>query len=106
MLIAGNPDHPEWDIAIDLLDDLALSSGYRTDDLAERLRDKAKAEARDIWARDPAPVSSGREVAEEVKTVIRWKAEDDHPSQQVIEDYRSVPRNVRVPSHMRIPGRG
>jgi hypothetical protein len=103
VLISGDHGHPEWDAAIDLMDDLALSSGYRTDDLAERLRQKGMEEARDFFARTPEPAPSGQEIRDEVITMVMQKSADEYSPGNIIEDYRKIPRNVTVPSHMRTP---
>lgn len=103
--------HPEFDAFLESLDDVALACDYRTDDLSERLRQKAIDESRELFRREPEPAPSGREVVDsihssfEVARQNKWL--DESPS--VIEDYRTanpIPRNYAVRDYMRIPGKG
>jgi hypothetical protein len=55
VLLSGQEDHGEFQAAYNSLDDVCLTSGYRTDDLSERLRLKAVQETRDNFARTPEP---------------------------------------------------
>jgi hypothetical protein len=109
ILQAGDDSHGEWDVAIDLMDDLSQASKYRTDDLSERLLQKARSETQAEFARDPEPVPSGREIVDselismEVASVNR--ALENTPSR--IDDYRSpigaLPRNDIVRDALRVP---
>jgi hypothetical protein len=106
-LIGNNTEHGEYDAFLESLDSIAQATGYRTDDLAERLRQQAIAEQRELFRWTPEPAPSGAEVVAETAGTLQYKAEDAKPSTQLIEDYRHVPRNVVVPSHMRtsrVPG--
>src|ERR1035437_8670360 len=58
--------HPEFDAFLESLDDVALACDYRTDDLSERLRQKAIDESRALFRREPEPAPSGREVVDSI----------------------------------------
>jgi hypothetical protein len=109
VLLAGDDSHPEYDVFLDSLDDVAASTGYRTDELAERLRQKAMQQSRDIFRRSPEPAPSGGEVVSEMMTGMERMAEAKAAEQTVsrIDDFRNAPtpRNDLVRDYMQVPGR-
>jgi hypothetical protein len=108
VLLAGDDSHPEWDVALSLMDDLCLASGYRTDHLPQDA-----GHHRRYWdnfrdaANPPEPAPSGLEVAEAAKAAVRNVAVNEALSKSPsrIDDYRkrAVPKPAEVRDYMQAP---
>ena len=93
VLLSGDRDHAEHDALLAGLDEIAAASGYRTDDLAARIRARAQQEARQSiadTATEPLPPSpSGQDVLALDRARIENGALQGRPTR--IDDYRRAP---------------
>jgi hypothetical protein len=105
ILLLHDRDHPEWEAAIDHLEQLCRASGYRTDGTSGRERLPVDGEMwRKLWqdvysnANPPQPAPSGADVVAQAHAEMENAAlaRQGQVARQAIEDHRLRP--VRIPA--------
>lgn len=107
-IAVGESYNSERDAFFEGLDMIAESSGYRTDDLQERLRQSAIADARanmDAVFPERSHAPSGQDVIAETNNAMQHQGMQKANERTRLEDYRHpVPSGVKVPRpEMQVP---
>jgi hypothetical protein len=97
VLLAGDRDHPEWDVALAELEELCLRSAYRTDHLpsnAEQMARSMTAQMPDAAASMADPVPSAVDVI--ASDAVAVANAGVSVGKSVIEDHRRTPAPPRI----------